>query len=289
MDATEQAIDQMARLAFTGAEYTLKITGTGAKHLISGLWSVAKNTQRTRGKARLESLLNSGEELKVLSIRQGELKTFAGDAKRYGVLYALIKGVEDAPDSLTDVIVKAKDADLINRIVEKLDYGRFDETQIVVEATRELEDAEKAEADKGVVRKDTNELLDDMLAVEKTPEAQTAPNPTAAKTESPSPSEPSSKADGSQQDQDGTAPGTTAESSADTKADASAKSKTRDGSGFADGRERQSVKVRIDDKRKQRSEQSQSKDTPTKAAQTRHQAPRNNRRKTPRKNNAKGR
>lgn len=44
-----------------------------------------------KGKARLDSLLKSGKELKVFAIRHEDLKKFCEEAKRYGVLYSVLK------------------------------------------------------------------------------------------------------------------------------------------------------------------------------------------------------
>jgi hypothetical protein len=264
MDATEQAIDQTLRLTFTGAEYVLRLSGAGTKHLASALWSVATTQQKSKGKARLESLLKSGKELKVFNISESELATFAKEAKRYGVLYAVIKGGKDNPDALVDVMVKTEDAAKINRIVEKLELGRFDETSVVVEAERELAAKGKDATDKGVAQKDTNALLDQFIGAQAAKEDNATENPTAAKTASPAPSEHSSE-------KPGNPPKTTADRESPQPKEAAGKPNAREGTGFdTGGRDRRSVKAQIEEKRTQRTALSQN---PAKPQQTRHQAP----------------
>jgi hypothetical protein len=280
MDATEQAIDQTMRITLTGVEYVLRFSGAGTKNLASALWSVASTQQKTKGKARLESLLKSGKELKVFNIHQGELSTFAKEAKRYGVLYAVIKGVGDDPGALVDVMVKAEDAAKINRIVERLEYGRFDETEVVVDAEREIASKGMDAVEKPETQKDTNELIDEMLSNPPKKEGEPAKNPTAAKTESPVPSEPSSKKDGHPHSR------TTAEVKTDKPEARTSRSKTREGSGFDDGRERRSVKEQIEEKRASRTEISKQKPKPE---QTLHQNPQKTGRSRPRHKTEKGR
>jgi len=280
MDATEQAIDQTMRITLTGVEYALRFSGAGAKNLASALWSVASTQQKTKGKARLESLLKSGKELKVFNVKEGELAVFAKEARRYGVLYAVIKGVKDDPNALVDIMVKAEDAAKINRIVERLEYGRFDETEVVVEAEREVAAKGMGEANKSEAQKDANELLDEMLGDAPTQEGAPGKNPTKAKTESPAPSEPSSKRDGHRQGR------ATAEPNADRREPESARSKTKEGRGFDDGRERRSVKEQIAEKRERRAE---SPRQPASQQQTRHQDHQQSIPKRPRNKTEKGR
>jgi hypothetical protein len=212
-----------------------------------------------------------------------------------------------------DAYVRTEDAAKINRIVERLEYGRFDETGVVVEAERDLEgrSAEAAAsgrdaADRGVERKDAEALLGEILGDQKEKgEAQT--NPTAARTEGPSPSEPSSKRDGHPQDrttaerdvsdtadsaagraEDGTGKDTGDAADSITGKDAAARSKTREGRGFdGGGQERTSVKAKIEQKRTERSERREQQ--PDALAQTRHQAPQPKRKRAPKDKTQKGR
>ena len=300
-DATEQAIDQTMRIALTGVEYTLRMSGTATKNLAAGLWSVASTRQQTRGKARLESLLKSGKELKVFNVTTSELAAFAREAKRYGVLYAVIKGSEGGPDELVDILVKAEDAAKINRIVERLEYGKYDEAEVVVEAERELagRDEGRDAADRSVQAKDTDELLKELVGGGG--KEATKPNPTAAKTAGPAPSEPSSDKDGhpkeatsAERDAPDAAASVTDKAASATGRDVpatdregTARSKTREGRGFDDGRTRPSVKAKIEQKRTERAERRERQ--PAKSAPAKHQAPQPKRKRAPKDKTQKGR
>jgi hypothetical protein len=260
-----------------GAEYTLKLSGAGAKELTSALWSVASSKQKTKGKMRLASLLKSGSELKVFNVTQGELKEFAKQAKRYGAIYAVIKTAKDDPSSRVDIMVKAEDAAKINRIVEHLEYSRYDATELVVEAKRELSHkfadsptklpsakTDTPNTDKGEAQEQPDGLLGKLLNKAPQKEGATPQNPMDPLAKNPPQSETSSKTGG--QDNKTIAEDATQNSPVKSKT-----SKTREGCSFDDNKKRQSVKAQIEKKRSERKGQSRSTPTKTKANQTRHQ------------------
>ncbi len=279
------------RFVFMGTEYTLRLTGAGAKELTSALWSAASTAQKTRGKARLASLLKSGKELKVFNITQAELATFAREAKRYGVIYAVVKARKDDPTSRVDIMVRAEDAAKINRIIERLEYGKYDATDVVIEAKREL--AEKADkmqardggaasvpentpqAERGELQNNADELLTQIMGG-KTGEGTPIKNPTAPLTKDPHRSEDLSKSSG----QDGK---TTAEKTGAKEGRASTKTRAD-----KDERERKSVKAQIAEKRMERSERS-SNTARKQNEQTKHHIMQQKKRKTPKGKTEKGR
>ena len=296
MDATGQAIDQTLRITLTGVEYALRFSGSGATHLASALWSVATTTGKTKGKARLETLLKSGKELKVFNVTEAELPAFAKEAKRYGVLYAVVKGTDGSPDAQVDVMVKAEDAAKINRIVERLEYGRYDATAVVVESAREVE-AGRTEAERGEAQKGTGALIEEMLGGRDSLEGELPANPTQARAEGSRPSEPSSKGSASRYREAvkaADAPDAPSADAADAAGGGKAesdkgKSRTRSGRGFDDGRERPSVKAQIDEKRQRRESRSDSPDQPARPKQTRHQPPAQKKRRGSKSKTEKGR
>ena len=128
MDASEQAAEQIVRMTLAGSEMAIRLTGAASKNVAAALMAAAAGNERTKGKTRLASMLKSGKELKVFQLRQDDLKKFAAEAKRYGVLYTVIKPeAKDAPK--LDIMVRAEDAAKINRILEKMGYGRVGERQ----------------------------------------------------------------------------------------------------------------------------------------------------------------
>ena len=85
------AAEQVVRLSLEGFEVAAKLTGSAAKNVALLLVSVLKQEQQTKGKARLTNMIKSGKELKVFSIPNKDLAQFTEQAKRYGVLYCVLR------------------------------------------------------------------------------------------------------------------------------------------------------------------------------------------------------
>lgn len=128
MDASEQAAEQIVRMTLAGSEFAIRLTGSASKNVAAALMAAAAGSEKTKGKARLATMLKSGKELKVFQLKPDDLKRFAEEARRYGVLYTVVKPESKGAGQL-DVMVKAEDASKINRILEKLGYGRVEDAQ----------------------------------------------------------------------------------------------------------------------------------------------------------------
>ena len=111
-----EAAEQVVRMTLNGVEVAAKISGKAAERLAVLLYAVLKDQKKTRGKTRLNSMLRSGKELKVFAIGDRDLEKFCREAKKYGILYCILKD-KTANDGHTDVFVRAEDASKINRIL----------------------------------------------------------------------------------------------------------------------------------------------------------------------------
>ena len=120
-----EAAEQVVRMTLNGVEVAAKISGKAAERLAVLLYAVLKDQKKTRGKTRLTSMLRSGKELKVFSVSDNELEKFCREAKKYGVLYCVLKDKTDT-DGHTDVFVRAEDASKINRIFERFGIATTD-------------------------------------------------------------------------------------------------------------------------------------------------------------------
>ena len=85
------AAEQVVRMSLEGAEVALKITGAAAKNLAAALYTVLKDQKKTKGKARIETMLREKRPLKVYTIKKEDCPEFARQAKGYGILYAPIR------------------------------------------------------------------------------------------------------------------------------------------------------------------------------------------------------
>ena len=131
MNPGGDAAEQVVRLSLEGVEVAAKISGNGAKNIALLLYATLKQEQKTKGKARLTSMLKSGKELKVYTITQKDLPKFSQEAKRYGVLYCVLKDRNNKDqNAAVDVIARAEDASKIQRITERFKLATVDRADV---------------------------------------------------------------------------------------------------------------------------------------------------------------
>ena len=143
------AAEQIVRLSLEGFEVAVRLTGSAAKNIAILLASVLKQeisqSNKTRGKARLTNMIKSGKELKVFSFQQKDLPKFTEQAKRYGVLYCVLRDKNTKSDTaMVDIIARAEDAAKIQRISDRFELGKVDKASIVSEAEKDVADREAA-------------------------------------------------------------------------------------------------------------------------------------------------
>ena len=190
MNTGGEAAEQIVRMSLEGFEVAAKITGAGAKNIAILLYSILKEEKKTKGKARLTSMLRSGKELKVFTVKSGDLKKFTQEAKKYGVLYCVLTDRKNKdPNAEVDVIARAEDASKISRIVERFNLASVDTASIVTEAEKS-KDAKDGQPDIGVQEKAEKDKLLDELMGKPVQKEENAPNPSVAKTEKSPQSEP---------------------------------------------------------------------------------------------------
>ena len=196
-EAAEQIVNMATNVTVKGVECATNLAGKGALSLATFLIAVLKDQKRTKGKARMKAF--NGKPTKVFVIKNKDMKIFAEEAKKYGVLYAAVVNKKQ-PDGLVDVVVNANDAARVNRIAD-----RFALSTVDVEKIRaDIEKSREAKTKKSVEKERTtppaekeahtvdDKTLDDMLgnpAPQKTEHKQPADitekmaNPTKARTE----------------------------------------------------------------------------------------------------------
>ena len=194
MSYSGDAAEQVVRMSLEGAEVAARITGQGAKEIALLLYAVLKDQKKTKGKTRLTNMLKSGKELKVFAVKDEDLVKFCKEAKRYGILYCVLKD-RDASDGITDVMVRAEDASKVNRIFERFQFTSVDMASVrsEIERSRAKKDAQKQEPERaGPERSKEDLFLDALMSNPSKDEAQTQ-NPTEARVAKSRQSVPSSK------------------------------------------------------------------------------------------------
>ena len=140
MNPGGDAAEQVVRLSLEGVEVAAKISGAGAKNIALLLYATLKQEQKTKGKARLTSMLKSGKELKVYTITNKDLAKFSQEAKRYGVLYCVLKDRKNSdPNAAVDVIARAEDASKIQRITERFKLATVNRADVSLEIQKDKE------------------------------------------------------------------------------------------------------------------------------------------------------
>ena len=189
MNTSGEAADQVMKMMLNGTEVLIKLTGTGAKNAAVLLYSMARQQKKTKGSARLESMLRSGKPLKVYTFKADDLPKFKEVAKHYGILYTILKE-KDKTDGVFDVMVRAEDESKIARITERFNLAQVDVATLRAEIVKEQE--EKKENDQEAQnppetehpeKNDSEKLADEMLAKPIQREEPTVENPTAARSD----------------------------------------------------------------------------------------------------------
>ena len=168
MSYSGDAAEQVVRLSLETGEVAVKLAGEGAKQLAILLYAILREQKKTKGKTRLTNMLRSGKELKVFAVKDSDLQLFCREAKKYGVLYCVLKD-RDATDGLTDIMVRAEDASKINRIFERFNLATVDMAEVrrEIEQSREAQQNDAPEAPAAaepMTEQEVDDLLDAMFS-----------------------------------------------------------------------------------------------------------------------------
>ena len=184
MNTAGDAAEQIVKMSLNGVEVAAKITGAGAKELAMMIYAILKDQKKTKGKTRLTNMLRSEKPLKVFAVKDSELQLFCKEAKKYGVLYCVLKD-KDAGDGLTDIMVRAEDASKINRIFERFKLATVDVGEVRSEIERQRQEQQQAPKDgeipvpeKTQTEERTDAFLDQLMAKPPNAPEQQNENPT---------------------------------------------------------------------------------------------------------------
>jgi len=126
-DAAEQIVNMATNVTIKGAEVATNLAGKGALSLATFLIAVLKEQKKTKGRARIQAF--NGKPTKVFVIKPEDMKRFAEEAKKYGILYAAVINRKD-PTAPIDVVINANDAAKVNRIAERFALSTVDVDQL---------------------------------------------------------------------------------------------------------------------------------------------------------------
>ena len=138
-----------------GVECVANLSGKAAVSLAAFLIAALKDEKRVSGKTRMRSFRGKPTQVftQVFVIQQRELRAFAQEAKKYGVLYAAVVDKRN-PDGLCDIVVSAEDAARVNRIADRFALSAVDVEKIREDIIR----ARKLAAEHNQSMRDTEKL-----------------------------------------------------------------------------------------------------------------------------------
>lgn len=189
MNASGDAAEQIVRMSLQGVEFVGKMSLDGAERLVKILLSELKAPKRTKGKASLSTMLKSNKPIKVFELKDEDLKKFCQEAKKYGVMYHVLKD-KDKNDGKCDIMVRAEDSSKVNRIFQRFNLGannkatiraNLDKNRASIKQPREKEKPEKSAEDL---------FIDELFSKPQHKEQTTSENPSLATMEKSRLSEP---------------------------------------------------------------------------------------------------
>lgn len=142
MNTSADAADQVVKITLEGAEYAIRLAGSGAKNLAVMLYAMSKEQNKTRGAERLNNMLRSGKPLKVYTFSAKDMDKFKEVAKQYGILYTILKE-KDKTGNVFDVLVRADDESKIARITDRFNLTKIDTASLKAELLKEKAGREK--------------------------------------------------------------------------------------------------------------------------------------------------
>lgn len=195
MNSSESA-ELAVKLGLEGTQAALRIVGQCTERLAVAIYTILKDKKKTKGKAKLDNMLKSGDPLQIFSLKDDQLKKFHELSKQYGILYsALVNKKDKNNDGMVDIMVRECDAPKVNRIVERFNLSAVDIASIKCEIEKDkMEEMLKDAKERGVkVKSFEEELADDILSKPIQKEDNEILNPQEAMTEKSPQSEPLSE------------------------------------------------------------------------------------------------
>jgi len=191
MNASGDAAEQIVRITLQGVEVAGKLTKDGAEMLLKQIFAALKDTKRTKGRASLDTMLKSNKPVKVFEIKDKDLKKFCQEAKKYGVMYHVLKD-RNKNDGKCDIMVRAEDSAKVNRIFQRFNLGANNKATVRASLDRAKEELKKPQEKQKPEKSAEDKFIDELFAKPQQTEKSYIENPSMARTEKSRASEPSS-------------------------------------------------------------------------------------------------
>lgn len=192
MSTSGDAAEQVVRMSLEGVEAVAKISGKGALEIAKLLLAEMRKPQRTKGRASLMTMLRQGKPIKVFEIDDKSLRKFCEEAKKYGVMYHVLKD-KNRKDGKCDIMVRKEDVPKVNRIFDRFGLGVDHKAVIQKSVAIDKKGRQDAPEKQRPEKSPEDKFIEELFKKPGQPEKAQNDNPTRAKTERSHPSEPSSK------------------------------------------------------------------------------------------------
>lgn len=144
MNTGGESAELLMKMMLNGSEVLIRLTGSGAKNVAVLLYSVLREQNKTKGSERLSNMLRSGKKLRVYTFQEKDLPKFKEVAKRYGILYTVLKE-KDHTGGVFDVLVRAEDEHKLARVIERFEFSHVDTASLRAEIIKEKEERAAAQ------------------------------------------------------------------------------------------------------------------------------------------------
>ena len=191
MSTSGDAAEQVVRMSLEGVEMVAKISGQGAMEIAKLLLAEMKMPHRMKGRASLMTMLRQGKEIKVFEIDDQSLKKFCTEAKKYGVMYHVLKD-KSRGDGKCDIMVRKEDVPKVNRIFERFGLGVDHKAVIRKAVAREKGGRTDVPEEQRPKKTPEDRFIEELFMKPGQREKAENDNPTTAKTGKSHPSAPSS-------------------------------------------------------------------------------------------------
>lgn len=199
MNASGDAAEQIVRMSLEGVQVAAKITGDNVERLANLLIIALKDNSNTSiGKASLTKMLKTNKPIKVFEIKDEHLRKFCEEAKRYGVMYHVLKD-NKAKDGKCDIMVREEDTEKVNRIFERFQLGTPNQMTIRKAVKKSMEGRQDLPNRSTPGQMPTNEFIERLFSKKQQQQEKSySTNPSQARTEKSRLSEPTSVSKGAQ-------------------------------------------------------------------------------------------
>ena len=191
MSTSGEAAEQVVRISMEGVEQMLRIAGPGAERIAKLLVSEMKRPKRSKGRASLMALLKQKKPLQIFELDDSSLRKFCTAAKKYGVLYHVVKNKRQN-DGKCEILVRADDLAQVNRIFDRFQLGVNRKATIEKSIEKSKQTTPAAPQHTEQQKSADEKLVDELFRMPQAERAENT-NPSMAKTESSRPSAPISR------------------------------------------------------------------------------------------------